>query len=403
MSWINRLENIQFTITCGDGRSFTPLWRNGEKSKDFNITKYDFINTAGSFIDRKQPQSNLYPLVFWFQGDDNIDQCDAFEASANDPRAWVVEHPYYGTLRGQPNSMRRNDLDYNVTEVTVDFWESISGDFPNDQISLEDEVLEKANATYATAAQFFTENANPESEDINTTKENTALVSSKFKPDKDNFNDYLNIVNKAIMTADALLTNTTGSFAATQEVTKAPALFNDSVFTKITSYRGAYEVLKENPDTLFNKYDFEAQGATIIASVCLSCMNPQGDDYITRSNIERANSVLVDLYADYLEQLDLKQVDIYDVDNAWSPTVQIQNGLADIVSFTSKSLFSISFNARQERTIELKKDSNLILLTHQFVGLDLNDENLDIFRKINNIKNNELFKLKIGRTIRFFV
>ena len=83
MSWQERLKDIIFTIKTGDGKTFHPLWINGEKSKEFNISKYDFINVEGSFIDRKKPQSNLYPLVFYFQGDDNIEQANTFEASVD--------------------------------------------------------------------------------------------------------------------------------------------------------------------------------------------------------------------------------------------------------------------------------------------------------------------------------
>ena len=66
------------------------------------------------------------------------------------------------------------------------------------------------------------------------------------------------------------------------------------------------------------------------------------------------------------------------------------------------SLFLLSFDARQERNFELTEDSNLILLTHKFMGL-ANDENLETFREINGIKNKELFKVKKGRVIKYFI
>lgn len=403
MSWIDKLNNVAFTITTGDGKVFSPLWKNGEKSKEFNITKYDFINTAGSLIDRKQPQSNLYPLVFWFQGEDNIEQCDAFEDSANDNRAWTIQHPFYGTLKGQPVNLKRNDTSYNATEVTVDFWESIDGDFPDSEISITDETRAKATNVNALAASYLVENAAPETEDIDTVKENVSLMSSKFNADKDSFNDYINIVNKATLAADSLVTDTENAFIDIQQAVNAPAEFAGSVFSKIDSYVEAYQVLKESIGNLFSKYDFESQGASIISGICISCVNPEEDDYVTRTDIERANGLLIDLYDDYLSTLDANQVEIYDVENTWSPTIQIQSAIIDLVTFTSNSLFSLSFNARQERSYELKKDSNLILLTHRFIGLDASDKNIETFRKINNIKNDELYKVKEGRTIKYFV
>ena len=74
-----------------------------------------------------------------------------------------------------------------------------------------------------------------------------------------------------------------------------------------------------------------------------------------------------------------------------------------LVSFTSSGLFQLSFDARQERVYELTEDSNLILLTHKFLGLDADDKNMNAFRKINGIKNFEIYKIEKGRTIKYFV
>jgi len=403
MSWVDRLNDISFTITCGDGKKYSPLWKSGEKSKDFNTAKYEFINSPGSLIERRQPQSNLYPLVFWFQGIDNIEQCDRFEESANDNRAWTIEHPFYGTLKGQPVKLKRKDTSFNVTEVNIDFWESIEGEFPEDEISIQDQVLEKASAAYEASLVFFSENSSPSSEDVGAVKENVALVSSKFKPDKDSFNDYINVVSASSAAADRISVDTKDSFEAIQGILKSPAFFNSSSFSKLESFLKAYTDLKIPQASLFNKYDFEAQAATAIAATCISVVNPQEGDYVTRGDIERVSKKLSDLYGDYLLTLDSYQVGIYEVETAWMPTVQIQNVLSDLVSFTSRSLFLLSFNVRQERTIELKKDSNLILIAHRFMGLDVDDKNIEALRKINGIKNNELFKLKIGRSIKYFV
>ncbi len=403
MSWKDRLENITFTITTGDGKVFTPLWKNGEKGKDFNITKYDFINLDGSLIDRKKPQSNKYPLVFWFQGDDNIEQANAFEDSADDNRLWTVEHPFYGTIKGQPTNLKRNDTSYNVTEVTVDFWESIDGEFPESEISIQDNVRAKVDSVNALSADFIVENSAPSTADINLVKDGVILTGSKFSPDTENFNDFQNLVTKAVKNSDKLVTDTLTAFQDVQSVIVAPAGFNTSVLSRINSFVEAYEVLKDTISNLYSKFNFESQAATLISAMCQACVNPLDDDFVTRSDIEEINDILISTYDDYLATLDENQVEIYDLDNSWTPTVQIQLELVDLVFFTSKSLFSLSFNARQERTVELKEDSNLIVLTHRYMGGLDDEEKLETFKRINNIKNDELFKVRQGRTIRYFV
>lgn len=403
MSWIDKIENIEFSITTGDGKTYKPLWKNGEKSKDFNFSKYEFINVSGSLIERKKPQSNKYPLVFYFQGEDNIDQANDFENSANDNRLWTIEHPFYGTLKGQPVNLKRNDSSYNVTEITVDFWESVDEDFPFQESSFIDKTRIKAENVNALATASIVDYSKPNISSIATMKENNTVITSKFKPDTDSFNDYKNIANAAIKSSSKIVSNTQSSFENTVLALYEPASFYSTVREKLKSYGDAYNVLKSSISSLFDKYSFESQAAVIISSMCLSCVNPVKNDYITRSDIEEVNSSLTELYNDYLKTLDDNQVSIYDINNAWSPNILIQNSLIDIVSFTTKSLFSLSFNASQERIHELLYDSNLIILTHRFIGLDASDENIDNFRKINNIKNDELYKIKKGRLIKYFI
>lgn len=403
MSWIDRLENIKFSITTGDGKIFKPLWKNGEKSKEFNISKYDFINVEGSLIDRKKAQSNSYPLVFWFQGEDNIEQAQDFEDSANDSRLWTVEHPFYGTIKGQPVNLKRNDSSYNVTEVSVDFWESINGEFPLASISVEDEVRSKVSAVNTSSASFFLENATPSTGDINNVKQNAILSASNFTADTENFSEFNNISSKAIKSADSLVTDIQNYSESIQDLVNFPATFNTSAKSRIGSYEKVYEVLKDSLGNLFSKYNFESQSADAIAGVCLSCITPQENDYITRSDIEIVNAQLIALYDDYLQTLDSIQVDIYDVENTYSPNVQIQSDLAQLVLFTSNSLFLLGFNARQERSFELEKDSNLIILTHRLLGLDATDSNINTFKELNQIKGRENFKIRKGRTIKYFV
>ena len=403
MSWVDRLENITFTIKTGDGKEFKPLWKNGEKSKEFNVSKYEFINLDGSFVDRKKPQGNVFPLVFFFQGDDNIEQCNEFELSANDNRMWTVEHPFYGTIKGQPTNLKRDDKFYNVTQVTVDFWESIDGQFPNSEISIKDETRSKVDSLNAIASIFLVENSAPDTGDIDLVKSLNVLTGSKFKPDNDSFTSYNNVISKAVKSADNLVTDTQTAFNDAQEVINYPAKFVTSVISKANSYYQAYETFKESISNLYSKYNFESQGASVLAGICLSAVNPEENDYITRNDIEAVNKILIDIYEDYLETLDNNQVDIYDVENSWSPNIQIQSSLMDLVVFTSNSLFLLSFDARQERLYETEEDTNLILLAHRFIGLDSEDKNLEIFRKINNINNEELFKVRKGTTIKYFV
>jgi len=403
MSWINRLENIEFTITTGDGKMFKPLWKNGEKSKEFNISKYDFINVEGSFIDRKKASANQYPLIFWFQGEDNIEQCDEFELSANDNRYWTIEHPFYGTIKGQPTNLKRSDKDYNVTEVSVNFWESLTDDYPAAEISFKDEIQSKTNNLNKIAIDFAVENSVPKSSDSKNLLNGIPQLSAKFKPDSANFNNYNAAINKSLISASNLISEPFQAYQDFQDLISTPAFFISTVDEKINSYVESYQILAQSIESLFSKYFFESNGASILAGMCLSAINGTDNDFVTRNDIINVNNQINTIYEEYLETLDNNQVSIYEINDSWNANINIQNDLLDLITFTSNSLFLLSFNARQEREFELLKDSNLIVLTHRFVGLDVDDKNIDKFREINNIKNNELYKIKKGRTIKYFV
>lgn len=402
MSWIDILENSKFSIKTGDGKTFYPLWKNGEKTKEFNITKYDFINLDKSFIDRKKSQSASYPLVFWFQGEDNLDQAQDFEDSANDNRLWTVEHPFYGTIKGQPSNLKRVDASFNVTEVTVDFWESITEDFPVSNISIKDEVKSKVSALNLTAVGIVSSSL-ISSNDIPTLRNNLILTEAKFKPDNDFYNDYKNAYSTALKSSSSILSDTENNFKNIQDIITIPSLFNTTVISRIKSFISAYEILKDSVENVFSKTNFESQGSSIISSICLSCLNPIDGDFVTREDVENANSLLLETYDNYLSYLDTISLPISNITSKWSPSVNIQSELNSLVYLTSNHLFTSAFEAKQERTIELKKDSNIILLVHKYMGLDSEDKNLDIFREINNIKNNEIFKIPKGRTIKYFV
>ena len=403
MSWRERLDNIQFTITTGDEKQYAPLWKNGEKSIEFNVAKYDFINVEKSFVDRKEAKSAKFPLIFWFQGDDNIDQADEFEISAKDKRAWTIDHPFYGIIKGQPTNLRRVDTNYNVTEVNIDFWESLTDDYPSSNVSVKDEVISRAEVLNETALTFLVENSVPQTEDINKISDLVGSVSSKFEASKDLFNEYNAKVSKAVALADNLVTDAQSSLAAFQDIINFPANFVDSVKNKISSYVDSFESMKESIDNLFSKYSFESNASSVIAGMCLTAINSNETDFITRDDIEAVNDQLLTTYNEYLQIIDENQVEIYDTNNAWVPNLPIQLQLQNLVTYTSNSLFLLSFDARQERSFQLTKDSNLILLTHKFMGLDAEDKNIETFRIINNIRTKELYKIKQGRVVKYFV
>lgn len=405
MSWQNNLDNIVFTIKTGDGKTFTPLWKDSEKSKEYNTTVFDFIDVDKSFVERKKPKSGKYPLTFWFQGENCIELSQDFENSADNPRAWEITHPFYGTIKGQPLSLNRNDRNYNITEISIDFWESIGEDYPNDKISIIDETAKKNNIVNENAVVSYASNNVFSSQDISNNKQSDNLVNSSFenKIEGDDFADYQLIYSSSKKSNDNLLSDPQSAISNSQKLLSYPSTLSIPVKQKLKGYIEAYNVLSKTLNTISDKLFFESQGGACLSNYCNASVNYLYTDYEVRSDVEEVVASLIQIYNDYLLTLDSNSISIYNIGNTFQPDVDLQTSIYNIVMFTISNLYNLAFSAKQERTIYTKKDTNLIVLTHQYLGLDSSDENIEKFRQINNIKLDELFNVKKDRLIKYYV
>ena len=405
MSWINKIENVKFSIKTGDGKEFFPLWKPGEKSIEYNTSSFDFIDVEKSLVERKKPKSGKYPLTFWFQGDDNIEQAQEFEDSAKDNRYWTVTHPFYGSIKGQPLSISRNDSNYNITEITVDFWETIVFDYPKSNLSVQDNTLVKRDSIMSNSVLSYSSKNVQKTEDIQKNKESNALVAKSFETiqsDETNV-DYQNSLAKAQKSSENLLTNPNQAILDSQSLLSGPSFYDVQVLPRVNAYKTAFNTLFRGFNSVADKLFFESQGATCLANLCNASVNYDYEtDYKIISDVNYVSDIILELYNNYLILVDGASVSNYDIDNNYQPNPIVQSELHDLVMFTIANLFDLAFDAQQERVVYLPKDSNLVLLTHKYMGL-ANDENMQRFREINNIKLKELFRIKKGRKIKYYV
>ena len=89
MSWIEKI-NSGIVITCGDGKRYEPHYILAEKSVEYNVAEFDFVNIEGTLVKRSKPRGRRFPIELLFQGDNHLDVADAFEMSAKDDRPWNI-------------------------------------------------------------------------------------------------------------------------------------------------------------------------------------------------------------------------------------------------------------------------------------------------------------------------
>ena len=403
MTWEERINNIPLEIKTGDGKTYFPLFKStdSEKTKEFNTSSFEFINVYGTLVDRKKPKGGKFPLVFYFEGADNITQADNFENSSDDPRPWEVNHPFYGRIVGQPLSIARKDNYLNSTEINIDFWETIEIEYPTRNYSIKDNTREKHNAVYLAAAVSYIKKAPFTSADISKNKVNILTIAGNAKKLNDNstYADFQNALNKGLKAIDNLLADPLAAIESIQKFLDLPSRYEKAVEGRVASYLGTYERLKYSIDSLIDKKYFESIGASTIASMADAMVNPLFDDYVLIADIEKMYTKLNDTYEDYKKVLDENKVSIYDIKNNWNPDANVQQELNDLVVFTLANLYRLTFAAKRERVIYTSKKTNAILLVHRYVGLDNLDEHLENFISRNNIRLNELFTIQKGRKI----
>jgi hypothetical protein len=403
MDWIDRVNDIKFSIKTGDGKTYFPLYKGGEIEREFNTSTFEFISVSGTLVDRKKPKSRKITLVFWFQGADNIDQADEFEVSCDDPRAWEVMHPFYRFISGQPISVKRDDSSLNITEVTVPFFESIDIDFPLTNYTIKDNTREKHRRVYEVSSLSAVTNVSFISADIPKLKQSILDMSGEMKKiqDGNTFSDFQNALNSGLKAIDTLLENPINAIAKIQDFLDLPATYERAIEGRIGNYENIYWRLKTSIKTLADKKYFESTGASLISSISLLLVLPRVGDYVLVSDIAEVTDKLSVIYNDYIETTDNLQSSIYDVGNSFSPDASVQSELNSLVNFTLSSLYFMSFETKRERIVITSKQTNLILLVHRYLGLDADDENIETFIKTNNLKFNELFVIEKGVEIKY--
>lgn len=405
MSWKEQIENVRFTIKTGDSKNYYPLLMEMEKTKDFNTSLFDFIDVPGTLIERKNPKGGKFPLTFYFQGENCFEIASDFETSSDDNRYWTVTHPIYGTIKGQPISISRNDRNLNVVEFKVDFQETIVFDFPYTELNVRDGVLvKKKEVLFSGVNSFANKQADFNAEDIQKLKQSNADVAASFEKVQTNetYSEYLNLLSDAQKSSDKLRVDASDAILKTQGLINAPSTYDVAVLPRVNSYKTMFENLNTIFSSIFDKASYETQGSTCIASVCEAAVNYQEEtDFQVTTDVDYVVSTIVDMYNNYVNNIDNATVSGEVTNVNWQPSPDLQVQLNQLVIYTLAQIYQLAFDAMKERIVYLNKDSNIILLTHKYYGI-ASDENIENFCLINGIKLSERFKLKKGRKIKYY-
>ena len=389
MSWRDNIENIEFTIVTGDNEIFKPLYASSSQDLEFNISEFNFIELEGTLVTRKKVKSQKIPLNITFQGDNHIDIAEKFLQSSKDPRYWTVTHPIIGEVYGHPASISKVNDDLNTVVFSIDFWETIR---PGEVLSSKVYPLELIESKNIELIEFVSLNLIPDQKPE--FKSLVSKIESRYDTliNATNIDQFKGLLSNAMSGIDNLLKEPQKAIRNISQLIQFPAYIEGTLKTRVKLIQAILNDIKEIfPD---NNLNYSIFGGAVVSGIAQIILKPSENDFITRNDVQVQFNNLADVYDNFLNDID---------NNNFQQDFQEAITLNEIIINTLYYLYDVSFDAKQERYDIVESDTNLILLTHKYMGLDKEDKNLNTFREINGIKNKNLFIVKKGRKITYLV
>jgi len=399
MSWKEKL-NITFSITTGDGATYTPLLaQSNTMSIDMLASSFEFSGIDGSLVKRKSTSGRSFPLVFFFTGDDHLDISDNFIESSKNKQPWTVVHPKYGDLYVQPLTIKRDDSSLNSSGFSVEVRETIKQSYPHASTSKKDSITTLSASTTSTAAGLFTAAVKSATTDDKAAfSDAITLVYEQYSQNietSDDSTSLRNLYQKAISAVDVLGINTI------QEFIQFPVDSASGISSKLSQLTTAYNQLTDLSTFSLKEY-FQAIGASIISGMCLASIEPGDSDYSKRKDIVSTIDSIISVYNSYIESLDNAQDDNLSLAEAFSVDPEIISVTDRLVKETVANLNDVIFGAAVENTYTVQYPTNLIILSHMLLG-KASPDNITELMAANDFTRDELIQIKKGREITYYV
>lgn len=406
MSWIENIKS-ELVITTGDGKEFKPFWKPSQKVVEYNIAEFEFPNLYGTLVKRGMPKGTRFNLEIYFQGENCVEEARAFEKSSNDSRAWIISHPYHESMIVHPASLTFDYSKYNIVTITGAVIETLTEDKPKISLSPADKISLDKERTDENFNNAF--DATPSIKDVNTLTQNNSNIykeGSRGIKNPIEAEAYFNAFSKANSAIANATAEPIAAMRAIQAMVNAPALFQQSVRSRISIFTNQFNQLRKiHPGITLRstKKIYEHQGGALLSAQALAASTPITDDYGNKINVLAVVDEIISNYNQYILDLDELQSETGGTPTSYIPDADSLNSLTQLINYTISNLFNIALNAKQERIVYIEDDSNLILLAHRFYGLKEDDSTIEELKNNNAISLNEILQIKKGRKIIYYI
>jgi hypothetical protein len=406
MSWPDLIDNNKLSITTGDGEIYTPLWKNATKNSEFNTSLFNFVNKDGTYAYRGKRPGSAIPLELYFVGENCIEDSNNFDKSLDDSRALILEHPFFGFRRVQPVSMQMSDANLNTCQIILNVFETIESNQPETQEDKAEDILSIGGAIYTTLKAVYLKNPQ-DSSDVRNLKSSIDLFYNDFVSfisDSSERAGFDNLKNDALRKVENVFTDAGATIDALTAMVDYPFVVSHSVQDKLGIFQRSLSRFTNKVKNIlgFNTSVYHSvYGSSILSAMCRTSVNPQANDYKTRSQVVEAISIISNTYYDFIAEVDRRTVDNAQVSGNFAPDSLMLDDLYKLVVKTTADLIDISQDSQIEREFAIQEDTDIIKLTHRFYGLDEDDNNIKSIVELNDFKGNDYIYLKKGRIIKY--
>ena len=361
MSWQDNITQ-PYTVTCGDGQTYTVKWKNPQYAREFNVASFNFPNVPGTFVDRQQARGRVFPIDWYIDGADHLVTAKAFDTSSLDRRPWTVQHPYYGTIIVHPSNLNYNNTRYNVTQITGNLLETTQTAYPQTTVDATTQTQRDVETTTTAIGNDFANNVTPQAADITTMQAQlaTAYTAGNGLAQGPGAEAYRQAYNSALGAITNATSEPLAAINGIQQIILAPARFEASVQARFNLLKNNMTALLSNVTnlTLNNKFLLLANGSTTLTAMALALATPGADDYPTRSAVLNIISQYTTQYNNFMTALSAQQTADNSTPTSFIPGYNTLSNLDRLANFTLGNLLNIATTAKQQRSFVLEKDSN---------------------------------------------
>ena len=424
MSWQELLQDKSLTITTGEGTIFKPLWVNANKETRYNAKIYDFPELDGSFVPRKRKRGDRFRLELYFVGENATDDARAFEVAARDPRPWSLVHPFYDTRLIQPLSLMVDDSNYNSSKVMIQAVETISFQQIIFQSVPRDEVINTKASLDIQLDNSYTQGiVQPEVSDVRELQNQVGIFDKIFEPiflTSETLSEFKVLAGAATSNASELINNASRAIRSVTDFINYPAIVAQSLQSRVSAFEEAFNNFKVaivNKNTLGeitqgDKNMYAVNAVNILsnisyASIVQPAITEDDDyqltgDYFTRNDILIQIDLILRLYNELIETLDLLTTERADNVDSFFANPELMEQLDSLIVITVRNLETSIFDAVQERTIVLDNNTDIINLSYSLYGADIDDTKIDKLIETNSLSLNDNLEIRKGRSILYY-